>query len=58
LSLSGDMFHLWAPEGVGRSRLVERPDRAVPGIVTARNLRSVAAVLAMMRALGADSTDP
>jgi uncharacterized protein (DUF1697 family) len=56
-SLAGGVFHLWAPDGIGRSRLAARLHLAVPGIVTARNQRTIAADLAMMRARGADSAD-
>lgn len=57
-SLAGDIFYLWAPDGVGRSKLANRMHLAVPGCVTARNLRSVAAVLALMQARGAAGTVP
>jgi uncharacterized protein (DUF1697 family) len=48
--LAGDVCYLWAPAGIGRSALATAMHRVVPGIVTARNLRTVGAIAAMIEA--------
>ena len=39
--LRGDVFYLWAPDGIGRSKLAGRVERAVGVEATARNRRTV-----------------
>lgn len=43
----GDVFHLHAPEGIGRSKLADRVERALGVPATARNARTVGAILAL-----------
>lgn len=57
LALPGDAWHLgprsltlYTPAGIGRSRLAERLPRLLPGPTTARNLRTVAALAALVSA--------
>ena len=46
--LIGKVFYLYAPEGIGRSKLVEKIGKAFPGItMTARNLNTVNKLLEM-----------
>lgn len=47
------LFLLHTPAGIGRSKLAERLPGMFFGAITARNLRSVAAILALARAKGA-----
>jgi uncharacterized protein (DUF1697 family) len=47
----GRVLYLHAPAGVGRSELVAKMGRFLPGPTTGRNLRSVMAIAAMARAL-------
>ncbi|MGL5009124.1 MAG: DUF1697 domain-containing protein, partial [Paracoccaceae bacterium] len=42
-------FTLHTPAGIGRSKLGEKLDRFLPGDMTARNLRTVAALDAMIK---------
>lgn len=44
--LIGRVFYLHAPEGIGRSKLAAKVERAL-GVATARNANTVAAVLAL-----------
>lgn len=46
-ALLDDVFYLHAPEGIGRSKLAARVERALGVAATARNARTVAAVLAL-----------
>jgi uncharacterized protein (DUF1697 family) len=41
------MFHLHTPAGIGRSKLGEKPPQFLPGPMTARNLRTVGALMAI-----------
>ncbi len=50
-ALIGSVFYLLAPEGVGRSVLVQRLGRLLAVPVTGRNLRSVRAIVALARAV-------
>ena len=50
--LSGRRFTLHTPAGIGRSRLADRLHRFLPGPMTARNLRTVAALEAICAARG------
>lgn len=46
--LKGPVFYLYAPEGIGRSRLVEKIGKALPGVeITARNLNTINKLLEM-----------
>ncbi|MAM60192.1 DUF1697 domain-containing protein [Maritimibacter sp. UBA3975] len=49
-ALDGLFFHLDAPEGIGRSKLAERVERALGVATTARNLNTVAKLVEMVRA--------
>jgi uncharacterized protein (DUF1697 family) len=46
--LIGDVFYLFAPDGIGRSRLAEKMGPYFPKRMTARNLNSINAIMAMM----------
>jgi uncharacterized protein (DUF1697 family) len=41
------VFYLYAPDGIGRSKLAEKAERALRVAVTARNWRTVSKVMAM-----------
>jgi uncharacterized protein (DUF1697 family) len=41
------VFYLYAPDGIGRSKLVAQIEKWIPVPMTARNLRTVLAVHAM-----------
>lgn len=43
-ALIGDVFYLFAPDGIGRSKLVEKMGPYFPKRMTARNLNSVQAI--------------
>jgi uncharacterized protein (DUF1697 family) len=46
--LSGRVFYLYAPDGIGRSRLAEKIGKALPGTdITARNLNTINKLLEM-----------
>lgn len=46
--LSGPVFYLYAPEGIGRSKLVNKIGKALPGVeITARNLNTINKLLVM-----------
>lgn len=46
--LSGGVLYLYAPDGIGRSRLAEKIGKALPGTdITARNLNTVNKLLEM-----------
>ena len=42
-------IYLYAPDGIGRSKMVEKWDRAIKADMTARNLNTVETLLAMAR---------
>lgn len=44
-ALKGDVFYLFAPDGVGQSKLAEKLPKYLPKRYTARNLNSVQAIL-------------
>jgi uncharacterized protein (DUF1697 family) len=48
-ALLGRAFYLHAPEGIGRSKLAERVEKALGVAVTARNWRSVTKIMAMAK---------
>jgi uncharacterized protein (DUF1697 family) len=48
--LGGNRLTLYTPAGVGRSKLADRLPKFLPGPMTARNLRTVAALQAMIAA--------
>jgi uncharacterized protein (DUF1697 family) len=48
--LSGNRFTLHTPAGIGRSRLADKLHKYLAGPMTARNLRTVAALKAMLSA--------
>jgi uncharacterized protein (DUF1697 family) len=55
-ALTGNVLYLFAPEGVGRSKLAENLPRFLPHRYTARNLNSVEAIFELMQqALNRDS---
>ncbi|MEM5518575.1 DUF1697 domain-containing protein [Henriciella sp. AS95] len=45
--LIDDVFYLYAPDGIGRSKLVDKIEKWIPVPMTARNMRSVYKVAAM-----------
>lgn len=45
--LVGRVFYLYAPDGIGRSKLAERVEKALGVSATARNWRTVTKVMAM-----------
>ena len=48
-TLSGKVFYLYAPDGVGRSDLVAKMGKAFPGVtMTARNLNTVRKLVEML----------
>lgn len=51
-ALTDDAFYLYAPEGIGRSKLAEKIERAVKARMTARNLNTVLQLETMVAALG------
>lgn len=53
-ALNGDAFYLYAPDGIGRSKLAAQVERKLGVPVTARNWRTVSKLLEMMRELAAD----
>jgi uncharacterized protein (DUF1697 family) len=48
-ALTGMVFYLHAPDGIGRSKLAERVERSIGVAVTARNWRTVSKIVAMAR---------
>jgi uncharacterized protein (DUF1697 family) len=46
-ALIGDIFYLFAPEGIGRSKLADKMGPYFPKRMTARNVNSVQAILQM-----------
>jgi uncharacterized protein (DUF1697 family) len=48
-ALLGDVFYLFAPDGIGRSKLVEKMGPYFPKRMTARNLNSVRAILELAK---------
>jgi uncharacterized protein (DUF1697 family) len=52
-ALIGNVFYLYAPEGIGRSKLVEKMGKAFPKTsMTARNLNTINKLLEMAEAEG------
>lgn len=49
-ALIGDVFYLFAPDGIGRSKLAEKMGPYFPRRMTARNLNSARAILDLMNA--------
>lgn len=46
--LTGKVFYLYAPDGIGRSKLVDKIGKALPGVtMTARNLNTIRKLLEM-----------
>ena len=45
--LIDDVFYLYTPDGIGRSKLAERAEKALGVAATARNWRTVSKVMAM-----------
>jgi uncharacterized protein (DUF1697 family) len=48
-TLQGKVFYLHAPDGIGRSRLAARVEKALGVAATARNWRSVTEIMAMAK---------
>jgi len=48
--LTNEVFYLYAPEGIGRSKLAEKIGRHIKADMTARNLNTVETLLEMARA--------
>ncbi|HMQ55974.1 MAG TPA: DUF1697 domain-containing protein [Anaerolineae bacterium] len=51
-SLQDKVFYLFAPDGIGRSKLAERAEKALGVAATARNWRSVCKIMEMAKQLG------
>ena len=49
--LTDDVFYLYAPEGIGRSKLAEKIGRYIKADMTARNLNTVETLLEMAKGL-------
>ena len=49
-SLTGECFYFYAPDGVGRSKLIEKLAQCLKADMTARNLNTVETLLEMGRA--------
>ncbi len=49
--LTNEVFYLFAPDGIGRSKLVEKIDKFISVDITARNLRSVMKILELAKQL-------
>lgn len=49
LHLADSVLYVFAPDGIGRSRMVAKIDRFIPLATTARNLRTVRKIAEMMR---------
>ncbi len=49
LVIAGRVVYLFAPDGIGRSKLAEKLEKAVGAPLTARNLRTVDALAAMLQ---------
>lgn len=47
--LIGDVFYLYAPDGIGRSKLAERVEKALGVAATARNWRTVSKIMALTK---------
>ena len=55
-SLVGKVFYLHAPEGIGRSKLAAKIDKAIPGVImTARNLNTVTKLVELAKLAEAES---
>ena len=52
-ALIGKVFYLYAPDGIGRSKLATKVERALGVATTARNWRTVSKVLEMATAVSA-----
>jgi uncharacterized protein (DUF1697 family) len=50
--LNGKVFYLYAPDGIGRSKLARQVEKALGVAATARNWRSVCKILAMAQQHG------
>lgn len=50
-TLTGTVFYLFAPDGIGRSKLAEKLDRHIRVPMTGRNLRSVLKIAELVRAV-------
>jgi uncharacterized protein (DUF1697 family) len=44
-----NVFYLYAPDGIGRSKLAERIEKALGVAATARNWRTVCQIMAMAK---------
>ena len=50
--LSDKVFYLYAPDGIGRSKLAEQVEKALGVAATARNWRTVSKVMALVELQG------
>jgi uncharacterized protein (DUF1697 family) len=54
--LVGKIFYLHAPDGIGRSKLAAKMDKAIPGVnMTARNLNTVTKLIELAKLAERDS---
>ena len=56
-ALRDQIFYLHAPEGIGRSKLAARVEKLLGAAVTARNWRSVCAIMALAKQAGSEPRD-
>ena len=50
--LTDNVFYLYAPDGIGRSKMAERVEKALGVAATARNWRTVGKIIAMASEIG------
>ncbi|MCB0192420.1 MAG: DUF1697 domain-containing protein [Anaerolineae bacterium] len=50
--LTDNVFYLYAPDGIGRSKLAERAEKALGVAATARNWRTVGKIMEMVSEVG------
>ncbi|MCB9077592.1 MAG: DUF1697 domain-containing protein [Anaerolineaceae bacterium] len=50
--LTDNVFYLYAPDGIGRSKLAERVERALGVAATARNWRTIGKIMEMVGEVG------
>jgi uncharacterized protein (DUF1697 family) len=48
-TVQGKTVYLWAPDGIGRSKLAAKMDKGLETTVTARNLNTVQKLMAMLK---------
>lgn len=56
-ALTGTVFYLYAPDGIGRSKLAAKVEKALGVPVTARNWRSVTKIMEMAEQVDGDAAE-